>query len=65
MFGLSGIDGAFGEHHENYEELIESMKLLGYGSEYHSNSNHKSGSAIFYRKDRFRVIQSHYNQINN
>ena len=58
--GLSGIEASSGPDSENYNHLIELMENLGYKSVYQENPNQRTGSAIFYKKDKLKVVESHY-----
>ena len=42
---------------------MEVMEQLGYGSVYKQNLSKNTGTAIFYRKAKFAVLESHYVQM--
>ena len=58
IIGISEVDGSGGEFHQAYFDLVKMMGDIGYFYEYFEKTNHLSGSAVFYKKDKFKLVQS-------
>ena len=57
--GVSEIDSLCGEKSECAYDFIQMMKKFGYAPICFDKNNSLSGSAIFYKKDRFNCLHSH------
>ena len=55
---MSEVDAKTGSHSETYLELSQIMQELGYSHQYFEKSTATSASAIFYKQDKFSVIES-------
>ena len=57
--GICESDAFTGGRADCLFSFIHMMKELGYDGEFFEKHNHKSGCAIFYKRDKFNCMQSH------
>ena len=57
IMGLSEVDGITGECSDAYIQLVQMMQELGYDHIHKDKPDGMSGSAIFWKKDRFNLIR--------
>ena len=59
IVGVNGIDALDGANSANYHQIIHQMQDLGYDSKYQQNTDLSTGSAIFYKRDKYDVLKFH------
>ena len=60
VIGMAEVDGSGGENNQAYADLMKMMNELHDAYQYFEKPNHLSGSAIFYKGDKFNLIYSSF-----
>ena len=58
VIGLSEVDTKSDSQVEAHLGLLAMMKGLGYANQIFEKANHKTASAVFYKKDKFNCLQA-------
>ena len=56
---MSEVDAMSGKCSQDYMALIKMMAQLGYDHQFFEKKNLLSGSGIWYKKDKFNMLETH------
>ena len=58
IVGMSEVDAISGKNNKDYVALVDMMIELGYDHQFYEKKNLLSGSGIWYKKDKYNLIES-------
>lgn len=60
LVGMAEVDALSGRNPECFLQLVTMMSELGYTHQYFDKSNAMSASAVFYKAEKFQLVQSQH-----